>query len=465
MNWLGEALVHFVRENRVTVQVPKTWLISSSIVALTWVVLASFAQAQEAQFEEPPVLEAAKYLDAEVLKGDHHTVRDAVVNDGYMNTYTIDSAYGEFEAYGSSLLAIRLQEIGAFAELDELSKTKVFADAVAKGARAQVEAVKTFAEKPVETVKGVPGGVKRMFKRTKRTVKKGAESAKEFVNDDDVESGDGDGSAADDGESNLEKGAEAGQKYAKKYFGVSGAERRWAEKLGVDPYTSNEALKREIEKVARVDAAGSFAVRLAPIPKIPGVGYIQDVSKLVWRTDPWELREINQKALVAMGIEPELAERFLDNPWYNPSAQTFLVSVLSALDGADGRGSVVEQAAVAESQDEGLFFVQAIHMLAGFESTGAEITELVGVGRLPGVVTGDNRLVFLIPVDHIFWTEGIAVAADGSLAEDGQELETTSREVWFRGKASARCREELEQRGWLVRDQVRFAAPVASAEG
>jgi hypothetical protein len=240
---------------------------------------------------------------------------------------------------------------------------------------------------------------------------------------------------------------------------VSGAERRWAEKLGVDPYGSNEVLRREIKKVAKVDAAGSFAVRLAPIPRIPGVGYLQDVSKLVWRTDPWELREINQKSLLAMGIEPELAERFLDNPWYNPSAQTFLASVLSALEDADGRWSVVEQAAVAESQEEALFLVQAIHMLAGFEATGAEITEFVGAGRLPGVVTGDNRLVFLIPVDHIFWTEGIAAAADGPFAEIHQALETTAREVWFRGKASARCREELEQRGWLVRSEVRFAAP------
>jgi hypothetical protein len=118
-----------------------------------------------------------------------------------MNTYTVDSAFGEFEAYGEPLLAIRLREIGALAELDELSKTKVFADALAKGALAQVETVKTFAEKPVETVKGVPGGVKRMFKRTKRTVKKGAESAKELVDDDDEESGDGESPAEDGGES------------------------------------------------------------------------------------------------------------------------------------------------------------------------------------------------------------------------------------------------------------------------
>lgn len=432
-----------------------------AVVALACGLFAAAGQAQTPSFEVPPALAAAFYLSPELLRGEHHVVREAVANDGYMNSYTIDSDFGVFEAYGEPLLVIRLREIGALAELDQLSKTKVFADALAKGAAAQVTSVVEFAEHPVETVKGVPGGVKRMFKRTKRTVKKGAETAKELVDDDD-EGGAGEGSGDDD--SMLEEGAEAGQKYAKKYFGVTGAERRWAEKLGVDPYGSNEVLRREIKKVSKVDAAGGFAVRFAPIPRIPGVNYIQDVSKLVWRTDPWELREINQKALTAMGVEAEVTEAFLDNPWYNPSAQTLVVAVLSDLEGVEGRPVVVERATLAESQEEALFFLQAIKMLAGFKGEGVPIASLLGAGRLPGVLTADGRLIFLIPIDHIFWTEGIAGATDGPFAEVGRGIETASREVWFRGKVSARCRSELEGRGWRVRDEARFeTTPLAGS--
>lgn len=437
------------------------------ILALSWGFFVSGGQAQEPRFEVPPVLEADRYLAPDVLRGDHHVVGDAVRNDGYMNTYAIDSEFGEFEAYGEPLLAIRLREIEALAELDELSKTKVFAAALAKGAMSQVTTVTEFATHPVDTVKGVPGGVKRMFKRTKRTVKKGTEAAKDLVDDSEeadagAEPGEGSKDGEDDGA--LKEGAEAGQKYAKKYFGVSGAERRWAEKLGVDPYSANEVLRREIKKVAKVDAAGGLTVRLAPIPRIPGVSYIKDLSKLVWRTDPWELREINRKALVAMGGDTELVEEFLGNAFFNPSAQTFLVSVLSDLPSVEGRSLVVGLAALAESQEEASFFIQAIKMLAGFKGSGVQITGLLGGGRLPGVLTGDARLVLLIPVDHIFWTEGIAAAADGPFAQVGKDLSIMSRELWFRGRVSERCRKELGARGWLVRDQVRFTAPASDAE-
>ncbi len=428
--------------------------------------VGSTGHAQEPRFEVPPVLEAASLLTPEVLRGEHHVVREAVANDGFMNTYTIDSDFGQFEAYGEPLLVLRLREIGALAELDELSRTKVFAEALAKGAVSQVTTVVEFAGHPVETVKGVPEGVKRMFKRTVRTVKKGAEVAKDLAEDsdgsEDGEEGTGEDSEGEDGA--LKEGAEAGQKYAKKYFGVSGAERRWAEKLGVDPYSANEVLRREIKKVAKVDAAGGLTVRLAPIPRIPGVSYIKDLSKLVWRTDPWELREINRKALVAMGGDTELVEEFLGNAFFNPSAQTFLVSVLSDLPSVEGRSLVVGLAALAESQEEASFFIQAIKMLAGFKGSGVQITELLGGGRLPGVLTGDARLVLLIPVDHIFWTEGIAAAADGPFAQVGKDLSIMSRELWFRGRVSERCRKELGARGWLVRDQVRFTAPASDAE-
>jgi len=432
------------------------------IAVLGCVLMDTIVQAQEQQFEVPRALEASHYLAPDVVRGDHHVVQEAVTNDGYMNNYTIDSEFGLFQAYGEPLLAIRLREIGALAELDALSKTKVFADAIARGAMSQVTSVAEFASHPAETVKGVPDGVKRMFKRTKRTVKQGTETAKELLDDDDAAgANNSEGSEQEADDNLLQEGAEAGQKYAKKYFGVSRAERRWAEKLGVDPYTSNEVLRRQIKKVAKVDAAGSFAVRLAPIPKIPGVGYIQDVSKLVWRTDPWELRELNHKSLVAMDMAADTADAFLDNPWFNPSAQTFLVSVLSQLGTGAGQASAVELAAEAESQEEAIFFIQSVGMLAGLKREGVEIAKLVSAGRLPGALTDDGRVIFLIPVDHIFWTDSIALAADGPFAEAGKQV--TSREVWFRGNVSTKCRTELETRGWLVRDQVRIMVAAESS--
>jgi hypothetical protein len=415
------------------------------------VVIPLAVGAQEGGFEPPPTLRAAEVLPDNLLD---------------MNTYRIDSDFGQFQAYGTTMLQFRLQEIEALAELDELSKTQVFADALKNSATAQVDAVKQFADRPVETVKGVPGGVKRLVKRTKRTVEEGVDDVQEYREEraEKKAAGDGDGDGEDDStvaEDAKElgaKGVEAGGKYAKKYFGVTGAERRWAQKLGIDPYTDNEVLMREIKEVARVDAAGSLTVRLAPIPRIPGVNYLADATQLVWTKHPSELRALNLEKLVAMGASPELAESLLDNPALSPTLQTLLVSGLDSLAGVGGREIVIEQAAAVDSREGGLFFVQAISMLSGFHRSSSPVSRLLGGASLPGALTGDSRLVFLLPVDYVFWTEDIAAAARGPFGQVGGDLELKGRELWLRGQVSDRCRQELMDDGWRVLDEIRFSS-------
>ena len=194
-----------------------------------------------------------------------------------------------------------------------------------------------------------------------------------------------------------------------------------------------------------------------PIPRISGVSYIQDVNKLVWSTHPRELRELNLKHLLGMSIGEETANSLLDSPWFSPSAQTYLVALLGDLEGVEDRAVAVELAAAAESRDQARFFTQAIGMLTGFHRHQAPIDRLVGGARFPAGLTADGSLLFLIPIDDILWTEGIAEAATRPYAEAGSDLDVKSREVWFRGGVSARCREELEKRDWSVFSEVDFS--------
>jgi len=122
-----------------------------------------------ADFEPPPVLKASEVLPAAALKGEHHEVIEEVHNDGYMNRFRIASDFGRFEAYGEPMLAIRVQEIGALAELAEVSKAKVFADSALKAITSPVTTVSEFAQRPAETVAGIGDGLGRMWKRAKRT--------------------------------------------------------------------------------------------------------------------------------------------------------------------------------------------------------------------------------------------------------------------------------------------------------
>ena len=82
-------------------------------------------RAAEPADEPPPTFTAAQLLTPAELRGPHHTLADAVRTDNYYHEFRITSDFGEFEAAGRMMLAVRLHEITALAQLDEVSKTEL----------------------------------------------------------------------------------------------------------------------------------------------------------------------------------------------------------------------------------------------------------------------------------------------------------------------------------------------------
>jgi len=404
------------------------------------------------EYEPVPILSAAQILTPELLQSEDHKVADNVVNDGYMNLYRIESEYGEFSAHGSTMLALRVQEVHALAELAGVSKTDVFLESAGAAAAAPIKAVEQLVEKPGETIKGIPGGVKRMFKGLKRDVEEVSEKSKEAAAARKADDGDEDPETSGGKSDELTSAAST---YAKKYFGISGAERRWAEKLSVDPYSSNEVLHKKIKQVANVDAIASFGTRLV-MPRIPGVSTMGTVTKMVWSVDPRELREQNLARLESTGVGPELIANFLDQPWYSPTLQTLLVTDLLKMESVGGLSLALDLALAAESEEEALFLVQTVHMLSELHHAQG-ITSLAAGASLPGALTADNRLIYPLPVDHVAWTAEVAADSQSALPDLGQSYNPKSRELWLRGTASPRCVEELDGLGWSVRTEVKIA--------
>ena len=70
----------------------------------------AFAQQR---YETAPVLNASQILPPELLSGPNHRVQERVTNDGYLNTYQIDSKFGTFTAVSTAVLRKRIGEINA----------------------------------------------------------------------------------------------------------------------------------------------------------------------------------------------------------------------------------------------------------------------------------------------------------------------------------------------------------------
>lgn len=406
------------------------------------ILLGASLQAQD--FETSSTLSASNILPPELLSSDLHQVAETVPNDGYVNTYTIHSDFGDFSAYGSSLLKVRVQEIKALDELSRVKKSSIYAAAATNAVIAPIKAVGAFAAAPVDTVKGLPAGVGRMFRSLGRTAKSVTKSVTK-PSDDEA------------GEANEEQQTKQGktEAYAKKFMGVNSSQRKWAAKLAVDPYSSNQVLQKELGEVASVDAAASFGAKLV-MPGMGGVGVVASASDLVWQVSPEELRAQNLKSLQQQGASQDQIDVFLDNSVYSPTLQTLIIAALLKMDGVEDREVALEKAVVADSEGLAVFYANTVRMLAAFHVSHRRLSSLTGEGPVVGGLTEDNRLVYSVPIDHLVWTQEFADLVEGRLSDVATSANGRKREFWLLGTATPRAVEELGKRGWTVHQNVRL---------
>ena len=414
------------------------------LITMAHLLTIAGAIADDRAFEKAQDLSAADILPGDLLQNEHHTVADRVRNDGYLNYYTIKSDYGEFEADSTAMLRIRISEIDALSELDALSQTEVFIKAAADAGVGQLKSIKQLLTQPVETVVGIPRGIGRMFDRYLRQASEVVDATKEYVDDDDADRANGE----TDDDSNV------AVDLTERFFGVSGAERAWARKLGTDPYSTNETLRAAIREVAWAERLGRFGIRFAGIPEIPGVDIIGEVTEAVWSKDPYELQDLNRARLGATGADAELIEKYLENQRFSPTQQTLLTAAIATLADVEGRAGILAEALNASTDPEVRFFVRSVTMLAWYHLNQSPIVSVNTDVAIPAGITDEGKLVILLAADHIYWTEGVAQTADIYNSALRSDASTDAREFWLIGTTSERCGQELTALGWEVHDKL-----------
>jgi len=400
----------------------------------------------EGDFEQFPTFNAQDILKSGLLSSEYHQVARDVKGDCVWNSYTIDSEFGEYEAYNSRILEIRVREIQATAELRKISGAGAVATGAVDSVIVPFRSAINVATKPVETVIGVPGGVVTFFKKIYYSGEKAviiAGRTVQYTGRDQV---------GEDGYTYPHLTGEAAY-LVDWYLGISGGERRLAKKLGVDPYTSNPKLAAELKRVAKYDRIERIGLGFAPIPSVPGMGYVKDVNHYVWDKDPRELRDYIKKSLLEMGIDGELVERFLDSPYYSPSFQTTIVFSLSGMDNVGNREEVIEDAIVAGSIPEAEFFTNLVVLLLWFHENETPMKSIINHGDITSGLTEDDRIITIFPVDYLCWSAYVAEAAEFH-DEVFKNIEARGRELWIAGTVSPRAKDELNNLGWEVFDNV-----------
>lgn len=374
--------------------------------------------------ELPPVVHAQDLLPEKLLKGEGYSIGADVPTEGYLGHFTLNTQSGVLQVHGTDLLKVRIREVSAMAKLDEVSKTDVFAKAAVQAAASPLRSLKNVAENPVETVKGIPSGATRFFKKTAKMVQKTGDAV--------TNSGDDDKSGSQDsGTSNA----------VKEIAGVNAARRKWAKDLQIDPYTTNPILKKKLEDIAWASFAGGLTMKVA-MPPIPGtLATTVMVSNMVWSMPPEDLQAMNEKKLAALGVGKESIDAFFKNGWFTPTTATALTVALEGFKGVGGISEIMGMAATVDSEDEALFLLQSLRILGAYHRKNA-ITKLGGSELVIVAKQANGKSIIPAALDYVSWTDEVIEFTRRS------ELKAAHRLVLLSGKLSGTARRGFTESGW-----------------
>src|SRR5437762_939860 len=376
--------------------------------------------------EPMPMLDAATLAPARLLNGAGYTVDAIAPVVGYMAQFTLRTPTGTFSVDGTEMLAIRVGELAAIAQLSQLSKTGVFADALGASAMKTGTAIGKAVVNPVETISGIPAGVGRFFQSASTTMSRATEST---------------------GGSNA---SQSTSDTANDLLGINKAKRRIAKQAGADPYTTNPVLAKQLDDLARAAFAGGVSLDVALAVSTAGVATAisttATVSNLVWDKSPADVRTINEQKLAAVGVGADTIRAFVTNRWFTPTLSVPFVEHLAQLSSAKDRAAVVALASTVASEGEARFMGNAIAMARQISTERDPVVALDLVGRIMVVRTRGGRVMVPAPVDYVVWTEPVKAFAER------KDLKGAQRDILVAGIASARAREGLQATGWEVQE-------------
>jgi hypothetical protein len=387
-------------------------------------------------YEVPRVLVASQILPPELSIGDNYSVsgrlatpRDAV-NYGFTNEFQIVSSFGNFEAHCEDMLRIRIQEIKAIGILREIKNAKAFDNALKKAGKSSYSGVIELILHPVDTVTGIPRGGWRFITRSGEMVKGGPEGKEDTSGDALID--------------------------------FSKLKRRYAYKLGVDVYSTNKVLQKELNSVSWAGFASGAGISLIKKPLrgtegmvIERTPFLDKIDKILLDNAPEELLLINQEKLKQMGVKEPVIKEFLSHPAYSPRHETIIVHALAEMDGARNRDQFIKQALLAEHEERSLLYQLLAEMMHSYHKNVKPIRDLIPIRKLAVGYTADQAIISMLPLDYVYWSE----MTDLFVSEILLLLESEDRPVkrvnlWISGEFTPTAKKALAAKGITLKENM-----------
>jgi hypothetical protein len=403
----------------------------SVLVALLTMPPAALAQ----PFERPPSFDINK-LAGIWPSGEGYTIKNPVRSDGLLRTYTLMTPYGEFTAHGDHMLRMRVNELAALHELEKIANSESYGKALVDAGLSPLKYTGRLITDPGKTVGDTFSGIGTMFGRISSDL------------------------------SNI--GKTPGDPISG-LLGVTDHKRKLAVKMGVDPYTDFPPLDARLSRLAEAAAAGGLTVSAAMLAVPAGpVGIIVSnvgtastiegvrIDELARDQTAAQIFDLNRQRLRAMGADHVLVEALIENRHYTPIDMAVLVAALDNMPNVEDRTVFLDRAARIDARSLAYFMRRHAEMVKNHQARGAGFARFVSLGGYPFNAARDRRIVGVMPIDVLAWTETTSrVFRD--CAADARRLSATGEvELRITGKATALAKKELAALGWRVMENARF---------
>ena len=174
-------------------------------------------------------------------------------------------------------------------------------------------------------------------------------------------------------------------------IGFSDTKRKIAISLGVDPYSTNAVLQKELDGISWAAFAGGMVFKVGTIPSGGGAGAALTVTGVTKTFDdvlreknPSDLKMMNRKILLEMGASSADTEKFPDNGAFSASAQTAFALNLRALEGVSNRGAFVRLAAKSSSSEaDAISCVQTAKLMGTLHKGDKPLARIAVLGGFP----------------------------------------------------------------------------------
>jgi hypothetical protein len=346
-----------------------------------------------------------------------------------LNAYQIDSKFGTFTAVSTAMLRKRIGEINAMVVMEKVQGSKEYVASIKEGGLDAMTSALSLITSPVQTLSGAAQGLGAAFTRVGGSLFGAKRSSSEDARIKDA-------------------------------IGFSTTKREYAYQFDVDVYSDNQKLQDMLNKISWAGYAGSltWSAAMAAVPGGAGVamtviGTNKLLNQIFQTTPPVELRKMNTEKLLAMGVHPEVANTFINNPVFSPREQTLLVHALGEMNGVADRGALVRLSLATQNPTVAFFRQRQAQMYAGYNKSVAPLANFIPLGQFAVSRTVNGALVVNFPADYVVWTEPMAqmMTAGNQLVNELPGVK--EKQLWLTGSLSPRARKEIERRGWQIHDR------------